>query len=308
VSASAAATPTPRSRDPLRHAPVFVLAPARSYSSVAGAMVGAHPDAYGFPELTMFEAATVGDRLAARPLIKADRDEWNPVAGLERALAQLHDGRQDETATAAARRWLGERRTWPGEHVLDHLFDLVAPLVAVEKSPGSAGSAEHVDRLVAAYPRARFLHLTRHPVTTAQSMQSAFMLVDYPVHCLRAWANVHERVRAACAALPPEQTLRVRAEDVLNDASATLGRVAAWLGLSTSDQAIASMLRPERSPFARAGPPGASGGNDPGFLRDAAPRAVDLPHDVVLPEAWNVPAEVARAVRRLALELDYAVS
>jgi hypothetical protein len=296
----------PDARDPLRHAPVFLLAPARSYSSVVGTMLGEHPDLYGFPELTMFEAATVGERLDGQPLIKAEREEWNPTAGLERALALLDGGSQDATSVASARAWLEARRSWRGEHVLDHLFERVAPLVPVEKSPGTVGEEQSLQRLAAAYPRARLLHLTRHPVTTAWSMQNAFVLHDHPEHCVRAWTTVHARIAAFAAPLDPARVLRVRAEDVLNDGGSTLRRIAAWLGVRGDDAAIDAMLHPERSPYATLGPAGASGGNDPRFLREPALRSVELPAAVDFPAAWKVARDVADRARELAAELGYA--
>src|SRR5262249_46194462 len=40
-------------------APVFILCPIRSFSSVACAMLGQHPELYAFPELRLFNADTV---------------------------------------------------------------------------------------------------------------------------------------------------------------------------------------------------------------------------------------------------------
>src|SRR5262249_10281696 len=47
-------------------APVFVLAPARSHSSVAVAMLSQHPAMYGFPELRLFRARDVAGLLKDR--------------------------------------------------------------------------------------------------------------------------------------------------------------------------------------------------------------------------------------------------
>ena len=44
------------------------------------------------------------------------------------------------------------------------------PRVVVEKSPENVATDAALKRLASAYPRARYLHLTRHPITTQRSM------------------------------------------------------------------------------------------------------------------------------------------
>lgn len=39
--------------------PVFVLAPARSHTSVVTQMLGQHPETYAFPELVLFNGETL---------------------------------------------------------------------------------------------------------------------------------------------------------------------------------------------------------------------------------------------------------
>ncbi|WP_329249642.1 sulfotransferase [Actinoallomurus sp. NBC_01490] len=91
------------SRDPVSESdgagaePVFLLAPARSYSTVAVALLSGHPDVYGFPETLVFTAATVGELIG-------ERAEWARfplrLSGLWRAVADLHEGGQDDDAVA----------------------------------------------------------------------------------------------------------------------------------------------------------------------------------------------------------------
>ena len=38
------------------HEPIFLLAPARSYSTITLALLAGHPDIYGFPEMLLFTA------------------------------------------------------------------------------------------------------------------------------------------------------------------------------------------------------------------------------------------------------------
>src|SRR5262245_2248226 len=107
-----------------RAAAVFLLAPARSGSSVGAAMVGQHPELYGFPELRLFRAETVRG-LLAEPPAGDGMPARQRTAGLVRALAQLHEGEQSGASTERAWCWLVERPDWPIAAVLAHLLALI---------------------------------------------------------------------------------------------------------------------------------------------------------------------------------------
>ena len=44
--------------------PLFLLAPARSYSTVSIALLAGHPELYGLPETSLFLRETVGEIMA----------------------------------------------------------------------------------------------------------------------------------------------------------------------------------------------------------------------------------------------------
>ena len=299
-------------RDPLRHAPVFVVRPARSHTSVISTMIGLHPQLSGFPELTIFRRETV-DRLINDPPGWKGVPTRRHLAGLLRALAQVHEGEQTEQSVARALRWLEERPGWHVADVFDHLLDAVAPRTGVEKSPDNSAREDFLARLRQSYPRARFIHLTRHPVTTVESMWEAYHdkgLWKIPpelLHqfCLGAWYFHHRRILRLTGELPPEGLLRVRAEDVLADPPGQLAAIARWIGVDDSAGAVAAMCRPERSVYARPGPPGAVGGNDTKFLADPQLRPPRLPAGVELPAGWVVDPWFHLEVLRLAAHLGY---
>jgi hypothetical protein len=304
-SSAPARSPTAPTRDAARFSPLIMLAPARSHSSVVTAMIGSHPELYGFPELILFDCPTVGERLDAGPVVGKRPPGWNPVAGLERALAQLHDGAQGRDEIEAARRWLRRRRSWSGAAVMDHLLELVAPCTGVEKSPETVNGDDRLARALAAYPRARFLHLARHPVTAERSVQMRLFLFDHAEVCAQGWLNQHRRILEFRASLPAEQSLLVRSEDVLNHPRAGLARIATWLGIRADETAIDAMCHPERSPYANAGPDGERAGNDPAFLRSPVPHPVELPPSLEHPKDWMIPAELERDIASLAEQLGY---
>jgi Sulfotransferase family len=172
VPAVPIADPSPPKRDRLRFSPVFVLATARSCSSVVSAMIGQHPDLFWFPELKLFAYATIGELDASLPREMRKLGFAHRSPGLVRTVAELEFGGQSDDALAASCAWLHSRSDWTGAQVLDLLMDRASPRVAVEKSPENVVTDGPLTRLVYAYPRARYLHLTRHPVATIESMNA----------------------------------------------------------------------------------------------------------------------------------------
>ena len=86
--------PAPPTREPGRFTPLFVLAPARSYTSVVATMIGQHPDLAGLPELKLFSYQTIGELEASLPSYWIERGFTHRSPGLVRALAQLEFGKQ----------------------------------------------------------------------------------------------------------------------------------------------------------------------------------------------------------------------
>ncbi len=207
------------------------------------------------------------------------------MAGLLRAIAELHDGEQTDASIAAAGAWLQDRREWRSADVYDHLLDACAPRIGVEKSPEHASGDAPLARVEAAYPRARYIHLTRHPVPAVQSMHREWHTLGYWTiepelfhhFCLGVWYFQHARIDRFVAQRDAERVLRVRSEDLVNSPAPQLRRICTWLRVDDSDDAIDAMCHPERSPYARLGPSQALGGGDSGYLRDPVLRPTRCP-------------------------------
>ena len=310
-----ARTPEAPPRDPGRFSPVFVLAPARSYSSVVTTMIGQHPDLAGLPELKLFCCPTIGELEASLPRFWIERGITHRSPGLVRALAEFEFGDQTPQSLSAARAWLQSRLHWSGLDVLDVLLARLSPRIAVEKSPENVLSDAALMRMASAYTNARYLHLTRHPVTTQRSMQEHWnrimpghALNGEPMSGIGSWYETHGRILDFAAKLPPDRYMRVRAEDVLDETESQLRAIAAWLGLRADDGAIQAMKHPEASPFARSGPAdsGVVGGHDPSFLRDPIPHRVEIPRTLDPPRGWAAQPSVWPMVVDLANRLGYA--
>jgi hypothetical protein len=295
-----------------RHEPVFLLAPARSYSTVSLALLAGHPRLYGFPEMLTFAHATVGGLFTERE----DRPRsWtrSQLHGVCRAIAQVHDGEQTQAAIGRAKAWLAQRAEWGTVDLLDYLLDQVEPNTGLEKSPETTGSDESLARCLAAYPRARYIHLTRHPVGTVRSMREHWAKCvpggpDKALNatCATAWYLSHQRVMRALDELPPERWMRVRAEDLLREPRAWLPKILSWLGLDSGAATVEGMLHTEQWCFARPDEQGRLlGGGDPKFLAAPALRPVDAPGPLVFDADLGFPAEMERRMRELARQLGY---
>ena len=307
-------TPPLRARDAGQFSPVFVLATPRSYSSVVATMVGQHPECASLPELKLFAYGTIGELEASLPQYWSDRGITHRSPGLVRAVAQFEFGDQCPDSLLSAREWLRDRSHWSGTDVLDVVLDRLSPRTAVEKSPENVADDDALGRIASSWPRARYLHLTRHPVTTQRSMQEhlnrtvpGYALPGQPMSAVAAWVDVHCRILHFAATLPKARYLCVRAEDVLNQPQSQLTSIAEWLALGTGADAIEAMMHPEKSPFASLGPAdsGIVGGNDPGFLRGPIPRPVKLLPTLEPPDGWMGNSSLWQMTVDIATRLGY---
>jgi hypothetical protein len=301
-------------RKPDRFQPLFVLTTARSYSSVVTTMIGQHPGLMALPELKLFAYGTIGELAASLPRYWIQRGVKHRSPGLVRAVAQLEFGNQSAGSLATALKWLEDRAHCSGAGIFDLLLERISPRTGVEKSPENVETDEALRRLAAAYPRARYLHLTRHPITTQQSMQEHLQRTvpglsrqDQPMLGIACWAETHGRILCFAATRPQQAYLRVKAEEILNDTDAQLRSIAAWLGIRADAAAVEAMRHPENSLFASPGSAesGIMGGNDPGFLRDPIPHTVEVPRLLARPPGWVGNASLWQRTVDLANRLGY---
>lgn len=288
--------------------PVFVLAGPRSYSSLVVGMIGQHPELFGLPELNLFQCLDVeefntgenADGSGKSPFWKSMRH------GLLRAVAQIYSGEQTPESIRMAERWLRTREQMTSGQVFHELCEAVAPLRVVEKSPGILRRQDFMNRMLAAFPNARFIHLVRSPIDQCKSALAAkggvgvllsLNSVDHrgdeaQLEPQILWHDTQVQILRFLDQLPDGQFVTLRGEDLLNDTDTTLTALCRWLGVSDAPEAIAAMKRPEDSPFACMGPPNAPLGNDVNFLKSPALRAGTVtpqPLDAGLP--WRADDE-----------------
>ena len=259
-------------------APLFLLAPPRSYTSLVNAMLGQHPQAFGLPELCLFNVPTLVDLWRGS---QTEISENGSMArhGLMRAVAEIYCGEQRTTTINMARAWASKREDWSTARVFQEIVAKIHPLVAVEKSPSYTMSVGRMRAMLDAFPDARFIHLVRHPVAQAKSVMAindgAFTIKvnafeigeDYALMEPQiAWHDLNLNILDFLDDVPAEQQMRMRGEDVMGDPQRQLAGIARWAGMRDDADAIDAMMHPERSPFACFGPITALFGNDPNFL------------------------------------------
>lgn len=302
----------PRPRDP-----VFILSPPRSYSTVSLAMLAGHPQLYGFPEMLLFSAPTVGEILAGTRRGPV-HEGWAQFGvefgnlGIARAVAEVHEAGQSSEAVERAMDWLRAHSDWEPVALMDYLLRLVHPKIGLEKSPGTADSDTAINTCLQAYPTSKYLHLTRHPVSTVRSAlkhwESLFPR-EMPARrraniCLMSWYTCHVRIVKALHNLPSDQWMRVRAEDLLRAPHVWLPRLLDWLSLAHDNVTIELMTQTDKWRFAQYRK-GAIGGGDISFFRDPALRPVAAPAVELTSASWDISDEVRHRVTVLAKYLGY---
>lgn len=260
--------------------PLFILSPPRSFTTVATAMLGNHPEMFGLAETNLFVAETIGE-LAFIHRLKPRLEH-----GLLRSMSELGFGEQTEETVDAAKAWLAENADVTTIEMFSVLGEWAGERSLIEKSPFHVYKPEALQRMRRGFPDAYYLHLTRHPVATwTSSLELRSKISNATKHLNRfgqgeqrhlvkqgdldintLWLNPHLAILEFFEDVPADHQLRVRGEDMLENPRFYLAQICEWLGKRRDAEAIEAMLHPERSPFAKYGPSNARFGNDPKFM------------------------------------------
>lgn len=259
-------------------APLFILAPPKSFASVIAAMLGQHPGLYSVGDLNLFAGISLRELGAMYALTNPRQQD-----GLVRAIAELFLKRQTEKTISATRQWMAKNGRMPSADLLRKIAERVAPKTLVDKSVSTVWRPNHLRRVSEQYPRARYLHLARHPRSHARAVieslereahlrQSVLDKSTYPyvVDPQILWYRVHDTIDLFLAGIPAEQRYEVRGEDILRAPEAEFGAILRWLGLDDDATHLAAMQHPERWAYATLGPLNAPFGNNSEFMRSPA--------------------------------------
>ncbi|MFH1158202.1 MAG: sulfotransferase [Pseudomonadota bacterium] len=270
-------------------APLFLLAPPRSFTSLVSTMLGQHPQAFGLMELNLFTADKMIDLWYSSSSGMSIDAKFRH--GLLRVVAEIYAGEQTDEAIEFAQHWCAARESRCTGDVFCEIAARLDPLIPIEKSPACTIDVSHMERIYRACPDARFIHLVRHPVMQCESLmemnQGAFPLflnaIEYRqdravIEPQLVWHDLNVNILNFLEKnVPEDRHILLRAEDLLAQPEEKLAEICCWLGISDGAEAMDAMMHPERSPFACLGPATALCGNDPGFLTDSGFRKRILP-------------------------------
>jgi tetratricopeptide (TPR) repeat protein len=180
--------------------PVLIVGMPRSGTTLAEQILAAHPAVFGCGELSFWNSA-------------ASRHAASPVA----------DGAAAETSRRLAEEYLAELNKCSAE----------ASRV-VDKMPGNF---LYLGLIHAVLPRARIIHMRRHPIDTCLSIYFQNFGAAHPyanslddlAHYYRAYARVMDHWRAV---LPPNALLEVPYEGLVGDPESWSRRMLDFVGLS----------------------------------------------------------------------------
>lgn len=173
----------------------------------------------------------------------------------------------------AARRWLRRQSACSTAEVLSKLVARARPKVLVDTATTESYRLERLEHIRSAFPDARFMHLTRHPVGYGNSLLGLWKarrggraasqvarLVDDPESMFyrlfdptdpqpvcdpqESWYVRQATVAAFTATLEPARFLIIRTEDVLRDTLRTLRWICQWLEVEADEDALDVMLGP----------------------------------------------------------------
>jgi hypothetical protein len=253
-------------------------------------MIGQHPEAFGLPELNLFNVQQTKDLW--RNVSDDIGDDNNRRQGLLRAVAEIYAGEQTRDAVVMAQHWASARENMMTGDVFVELVNKIDPLIAVEKSPAYTISVDRMKRIYEAFPDAKFIHLVRHPIPQSKSVmglndgifalfvnaidfQADKAILDPQI----AWHDININILNFLDIVPAENQMRIRGELIMENPREELAGICRWLGIRDDEEAVDDMMHPEASPFACFGPVNALFGNDPNFLRGSKFR----PHKPRLP-------------------------
>ncbi|MEM1149488.1 MAG: sulfotransferase [Pseudomonadota bacterium] len=288
--------------------PLIILCPGRSFSSVICAVIGQHPEAFGLPEVHLFATKTVGQMLDIdMPFLGVP----GATSGLKRAVAELAFGAQTDETIEKTNAFLHERRDYSGTQMFREICRLAGDRVIVEKSP--TNTRRHAaDRILAGFPKAKFLHIARQPHATMRSQSKAFAKANKRLGLSSGnemnWLKHHMVAMQVASQVPAEQYMYLKGEWFFEDPAFVLEQICVWLGLSADADSIAQMMKPEESPFACTGPEDAKYGNNVGFIENPHLRIGKIKiEDLANPLDWREPNEVYldNETRALARVLGY---
>lgn len=203
---------------------LFVISPPRAGSTLLQQMLGSHAEVYTHPEPHMITPlAYLGYH---GTVDKAPFDHINGAEAMRAFVSRLPRGEED---------YLDALRAYT-----DTLYGrMLAPSgrrYFMDKTPAYATVLPFLSKL---YPRAKYVVLTRHPLSVMSSYANSFFLGNWQE--AHAFNPIVERYVPAMATFLRKREvplLQVQYEELVRDPAAGLARIFAFLGLENDPDAV----------------------------------------------------------------------
>lgn len=220
---------------------VFVLSPPRSGSTLLRIMLAGNSRLFAPPELYLLNF----DNLRERYEWFADSAQRGHLEGNIRALMELHS---ESAEQALERMQLLEQQQLGSQEYLAQLQAWAAPRMLVDKTPFYASHIDNLKRAELYCEKARYIHLTRHPLAMMRSFMEVRMDLfwyqrllgdDYakqhpnPFDASQmaelVWLHVHRNITDFLAEVDPERHMQIRYEDLVLNPEQAMQQVCAFL-------------------------------------------------------------------------------
>ncbi len=221
--------------------PIFILAPPRSGTTLVRVMLAGHPGLFACNELQLLHFETLKERneaymgkfsLWAEGLVRAVMELKN----LDANEAKLLLNRYSEQGVTTAEmyelldEWLNGQQTTKNEQRIR----------IVDKSPSYALDSLALEKALADFPNARFIHLVRHPYSMVRSFEKYHMdqVLYLHEHDFSAkqlgelvWLHSHRNTVDFLKKVPASQQFRIMYEDLVKNPEQVMQGMCATLGL-----------------------------------------------------------------------------
>lgn len=285
--------------------PVFILACARSGSTLLRVMLAGHPDLFCPPELNLLSFTTMAQRDARLGECRMERYRelgLRPTHGLLRALMEL----QVLDVTSSQRlidSWVEADE--PVASVYSTLCRWAAPRRLVDKSSFYGASMPTLRRSEELFGRPRYIYLRRHPYPVIASLIRNRFRSEPGRNLARTaeilWARVNSNIVQFLRDVEPERYIEISYENLVDEPTHTMSKLCSFLAIPFHEALVMPYSGSRMTDGVRAGLPALG---DVDFHRHIRiePELGRAWESIRLPRLLSIAVPVAQALR---YELPY---